>query len=97
MKHLFAIAAMGLLAGCSDDGTRNSITYSSKGGYTPLRTYESSVLNEPDTRGNNDWAGRGYRVNGSGYGPLREKPHATTEPGGKALGVAPIEKTTDNY
>lgn len=96
MRNLFAIAAIALLAGCSDDGTRNSITYSAKNSYSPPRTYESSVLNEPDTRGNNDWAGRGYRVGGSGYGPFRDKAHPTKEAGGEALGIAPIEKTTDH-
>ena len=78
MKNLFKFLAIApLLAACSDDGSRNSITYSAA--YTPPRRYESSVLNEPDTSGKNDWAGRKYRVNGSGYGPNRDHTKATPE------------------
>jgi hypothetical protein len=45
---------------------RDSIVYGVD--YKPARNFESSVLNEPDEHGNNDEQGRGYRVNGSGYG-----------------------------
>ena len=45
---------------------RNNIVYGAD--YVPARNFESSVLNEPDEHGANDAAGRGYRVNGSGYG-----------------------------
>jgi hypothetical protein len=44
----------------------NNIIYGAN--YTPVRNFESSVLNEPDEHGTNDERGRGYRVNGSGYG-----------------------------
>lgn len=96
MRNLFALAALAALAGCSDDGTRNSIVFPADNSYTPPRRYESSVLNAPDSGGSNDWAGRGYRVGGSGYGPWRDHPQPAKEPGGKAIGIIPIEKTTDN-
>ena len=39
--------------------------------YEPPRNFESSVLNEPDEGATNDARGRGFRVNGSGYGFIR--------------------------
>jgi hypothetical protein len=45
---------------------RNNIVYGVD--YVPRRNFESSVLNEPDEHGTNDERGRGFRVNGSGYG-----------------------------
>lgn len=45
---------------------KNSDPYGS--GYEPPRNYESSVLNEPSAHSTNDATGRGFRVNGSGYG-----------------------------
>ncbi len=49
---------------------RNNIVYGT--GYEPPRNFESSVLNEPSEHSTNDAKGRGYRVNGSGYGFRRE-------------------------
>ena len=45
---------------------RNNIVYGA--GYEPPRNFESSVLNEPSEHSQNDAKGRGFRVNGSGYG-----------------------------
>ena len=45
---------------------KNSIVYGAT--YSPKRNFESSVLNEPDEGAQNDAKGRGFRVNGGGYG-----------------------------
>ena|SRR5688500_17989873 len=67
MKKGLALLAVALsLTGCGRD-IKNSTLYGPE--YVPPRSFESSVLNEPDAQNKNPNAGRGYRINGSGYGP----------------------------